>query len=125
MTEYEIRDVMFGYFETMNDQAAMYFTLVSAYLITSYLVGAKLSTRQITIINTLYILWILGTINAVYTMMVGLEPIYDQLLVAAEYEIEGVADRSGWAVGSFLVVQVGGVLASLYFMWSVRHPKTE
>jgi hypothetical protein len=28
-------------------------------------------------------------------------------------------------VYGFLAVQIGGLIASLYFMWSVRHPKEE
>jgi hypothetical protein len=27
------------------------------------------------------------------------------------------------AVLGFIIVQVGGILAALYFMWTVRHPK--
>ena len=124
MTEYEIRDLLFGYFSTMNDQAAMYFTLVSAYLITSYLVGAKLTTRQISIINTLYVLWVLGTINAMYSMLAGLSEMYAQLEAASNVELDFKNQSSASVVG-FLFVQVAGLLASLYFMWHVRHPKTE
>ena len=124
MTEYEIRDLMFGYFSTMNDQAAMYFTLVSAYLITSYLVGAKLTTRQISIINMLYVLWVLGTINAMYSMLTGLSEMFVQLETASNVELD-FKNRSSASVLGFLFVQVAGLLASLYFMWHVRRPKSE
>ncbi len=124
MTEYEIRDLTLNYISAVNDQAAMYFTLVSAYLITSYLVGTKLTTRQVSIINTLYVLWVLGTINTVYTMFTDLSEMWVQLETAHNIELD-FKNRSSASGLGFLFIQVAGLLASLYFMWHVRRPNSE
>ena len=46
MTEYELGEMLYNTYENLWNSAQMYFTLVSAYLITGYLVGAKLTTQQ-------------------------------------------------------------------------------
>ncbi len=124
MTEFEVREVLFNIFDTMSDNAAMYFTLVSAYLATSYVVGRNLSTKQLTIINVLYVVWVLGSINAMYSMLIASNDMYDQLR-ALGIGTQLRPEQSNMALGGFIFVQVGGLLASLYFMWTVRHPQTE
>ena len=63
MTEYELFELLQGSYEKMNVDTTIYFTLVSAYLVVAFLVGSNLTRIQLFIINTLYILWTLGTIN--------------------------------------------------------------
>jgi hypothetical protein len=43
----------------------------------------------------------------------------------AKLGIEADTENSQVATWSFIGVQTIGMLASLYFMWSVRHPKTD
>lgn len=125
MTEFELRELLFATFEQMNSSATMYFTLVSAYLVVSFVAGARLTRPQLVIVNALYVLWVLGTINTMYSMLSG------ALSVEAELRKIGTDFNFGGGAGTdlstsgFVLVQIAGLVASLYFMWSVRHPKTE
>ena len=51
------------------------------------------------------------------------------VLEAEQQEMQSIlvtdAGRMEASVNGFMLVQLGGLLASLYFMWTVRHPKTE
>jgi hypothetical protein len=122
MTEYEILDVIVSRFSSMTEQASLYFALVSGYLIMAYLVGSRLSRLQVSVINGLYFVWIFGIIGG-YTTTVG--AVVD--LESALLDLERTSTRVSNTVYaySFAVVQVAGLLASLVFMWSVRHPRTE
>ena len=70
MTEFELTELLLHRMDIAIGFTGMYFTLVSAFLVVSYLIGDKLSTSQLTIISTLYGLWVIGLINAMYNNMV-------------------------------------------------------
>ena len=120
MTEYEILDVIVSRFSSMTEQASLYFALVSGYLITAYLVGAKLTRLQVSVVNGLYVVWVLGIIGG-YTTTVGAVLDLETALVALAKTSSKVSNTL--YAYSFAVVQVVGLLASILFMWSVRHPK--
>ncbi|MEP1471761.1 MAG: hypothetical protein ABJK25_12370 [Halieaceae bacterium] len=124
MTEYEMTDVIMSRFGHMTDQASLYFALVSGYLVTAYFVGSRLTTLQVTVINSLYCLWVGGILGG-YISTVG-------DTVKLESAIRGVySTQSAVVLGdstyayTFAVVQAFGLVASLVFMWSVRHPRTK
>ena len=107
----------------MNVDTTIYFTLVSAYLAVAFLAGSNLTRIQLFIVNTLYILWSLGTINSLYIGMRAAVRLQDGLI---EMESRFFVDDTStvfWVFG-FMLVQAAGIIASLYFMWSVRNPKT-
>jgi hypothetical protein len=123
MTEYELYEVLHNSFDTLWESSQMYFTLVSAYLVVAYLVGDKLTGKQNVIVTTLYIVWIVGVINTQITSGTGAIRISKaiSLLDTVSYErltIEPLV----FGVYTFTAVMIGGVFASLYFMWTVRHP---
>ena len=125
MTESDLVEMLYAVYGTMNDAAVMYFTLVSAYLITSYLVGDKLSRIQLSIINGLYLLWVIGTINTNFTQLSASLTILNELHQMGSAIFTSVSsDYTRLSVVGFLLVQIGGLVASFYFMWSVRHAKT-
>ena len=104
----------------------MYFTLVSAYLVVAFLVGAKLSRVQNLIVTGLYFVWTVGIMQSQYSTSIQMIGITDQLLsLSSSFLSADVGTQTQAGVYSFLVVQLLGLFASLYFMWSVRHPKTE
>lgn len=124
MTEFEIRQTMEGAFGLMNEAAMMYFTLVSAYLAVGYLVAKRLSRTQLSIITTLYIVWVLGTINNVFAMLLVAQDNARKLAQVAETGNDPVVSTEA-AVWSFMIVQIGGLVASLYFMWSSRQADSQ
>ncbi|MFV8816833.1 hypothetical protein [Haliea sp. E17] len=125
MTEFELAELLLHRMEISSEFASMYLTLVSAYLVVSYLVGDKLSTAQFVIISTLYILWVIGLINGMYNNVQESRTIYAELVRLNPDALNRSTRAASGAGMGFVLVQVGGLLASLYFMWSVRHKKHE
>ena len=126
MTEYELGELLHNNYEGLWQGAQMYFTLVSAYLIVVYLIGFRLSRVQISIITGLYLVWMAGVILAQHATSLQTMHVSNELLAQGSSLLPQAAYTESQAgVFSFLVVQVLGIAASLWFMWSVRHPKTE
>jgi hypothetical protein len=124
MTEFELGEMLYNAYALSTEGAAIYFTLVTAYLATSYLVGDKLTTAQMLIISALYVIWSLGLINVQYTQILAVSGFQRELasLGGSPLLIEQNTQVATW---SFIGVQITGMLASLYFMWSVRQTKIE
>ena len=127
MTEYEMGELLYNTYDTLWETSQMYFTLVSAYLVVAWLVGIKLTRGQYVIVTALYLFWVAGIIQT--QVFTGLSTVNLASSIASQ---DGVLMReygSGAAmfigIYSFTVVMVCGVFASLYFMWSIRHPRTE
>lgn len=123
MTEYEMTDILISRFATMTGQAALYFALVSGYLAVAYLAGNRLTRIQVVVVSSLFVTWSLR-------LLVGWNS-----SVEAALELEAALFQSGskavsselnfTSVHSFLLVQVIGIVASLIFMWDVRHTNNE
>lgn len=125
MSEYEMTDVIMSRFGHMTEQASLYFALVSGYLVTAYFLGARLTKLQVSVVNILFCLWTFGILGG-YINTVGdtiqLETAIREIGVSP---VAGKVSDSTFAAYSFAVVQLFGILASLVFMWSIRHPKNE
>ena len=104
----------------------MYFTLVSAYLIVSYLVGEKLTRPQHFIVTSLYVIWAIGLVQTQVSTGLGAIRIAGIIENQREYLLGVDADSMVLRLGifGFTAVMVFGVVASLYFMWSVRNSKS-
>ncbi|TDG12855.1 hypothetical protein E2F43_14950 [Seongchinamella unica] len=124
MTEYEMGELLHNQFDTLWESSQMYFTLVSAYLVVAYLVGDKLTRKQYSIVTTLYLFWVYGVIQTQCVSGIGAirlaEIISGKEGILLQYS-HGFLMEFG--IFGFTVVMVCGVFASLYFMWTVRHPK--
>jgi hypothetical protein len=86
----------------------------------AYFIGAQLTRVQVGILTTLYLFWVVrlgAVLNLLWNsgqMTIGeVRKISPDLLPAIP---------SVWGPYTILTLLT---LASLYFMWSVRHPKTE
>ena len=95
------------------------------YLIAVYLVGAKLTTQQNRIVTGLYLLWILQIIYNQFNTLSSTSIIAEQLYAMNSVLVADTPETTNITVYSFLLVQVMGVIASIYFMWGIRHPKAE
>jgi len=125
MTEYEMMDVIVSRFSTMTDQAALYFALVSGYLIAAFVIGARLTRLQVFVVNSLFIMWTVGLLIGWTT---ALEATLDLDAAIRRLDSPTVGSNMDSAAASaylFSFVQAIGIITSLVFMWSVRHPKTE
>jgi hypothetical protein len=107
-----------------NSQTALglYLSVLTGYLIIAYLVGNKLTRVQVLIVTVLYV-----SASAIITLW-----FFAWWSRALEFAMEAkqlnpdrqVANSIGatWAITSMLVM---ATVASLYFMWSMRHSRTE
>ena len=126
MTEFELGEMLHNQFAVMWQAGQMYFTLVSAYLVASYVVGTKLTRQQNAVITILYVVWIASVIFGQVTSAGAVLRLENALRAIDSITIGGGASlETESAVYAFMFVQIAGVLASLWFMWSIRHPKTE
>jgi hypothetical protein len=134
MTEYEIADLAVSTQELYWQQAQAlqgilelvfttleYFgTLLFGYLMVAYFIGAQLTRVQVVILTTLYLFWVvrlgivLNVVSISGQMIIGEMRKISPDLVPASPSVWGP-----YAILTFLT------LASLYFMWNARHPKTE
>ena len=122
MTEYELLDLMASMEEHMATQFSLYLTVISAYMVVAYLAGPKLTTVQTWIASVLMVsaaggqTWALhvttGRVNEYLEQKAKLSPL-------TEYETNVSANAYGW-----VFVLGCGIIAALYFMWSVRRNRS-
>ena len=120
MSEAEIWELILLSQANAATYIAMLLTLISGYLIIAYLVGAKLPGQQILIVNGLFLMasfWIAFPAFAAYERAAFL------LSLTSETFRSPLSAGMYIAPGASVVVFVGAILASLKFMWDVRHPK--
>jgi hypothetical protein len=126
LTEFEFREAIAALYAQVSQDSAMYFTLVSAYLIVAYLAGMHLKKVQIRIVNTLFGTWAMLNAFSVFANLQG------AARLAKRFNEAGFTYISNHDSSSVLIVSytysallILGVLAAFYFMRSVRHPKAE
>jgi hypothetical protein len=105
---------------------AIYLTVLFAYVSVAYLAGQKLTRFQLAIVTFLFVT-VAGREVIVIAAMSRLIRVKTLQLVEV-YEnapapgiLLGTGDSILWPVAIWST----GIVASLLFMWSVRHPKTE
>lgn len=122
MEEADVVESIIGYYGLAGETLTFYFTVISAYLIVAYLVGDKLERSQMLIISTLFIVMSgMMSYAAFAYMQRGFE--YARLHERINPDVDTYANQI--LVGVLPSLMVGGIAASLYFMWSVRYPKAE
>lgn len=125
MTEYEILDVL----EAVNGNAitatGVYFSVLTAYCLVAYAVGAQLTRYQVSFINVIFLVYnLIASVNIAFM-------VNRQLVIADKLtEISGgsrLLGEEGTAIiiAVFVLLRVLLVVGALGFMWQVRHPKAE
>ena len=122
MTEAEIIESMGIYFALVSDMLPLYLTTTSGFLIVAYLVGKRLTTSQMVIISGLYLTFALVTtyLSVGYGLR-GLSYIPELQKVSPSTELYGTKVVP-IALG---VIMIGGVIASLKFMWDIRRASAD
>ena len=122
MTEPALVEAANSSWALVTSAIGLYVTVTSAYLVVAFLAGAKLTTSQTGIISTLYITMVITLLAGLYAWLVR-GTYYSSELMALE------SKASTFSVPDVPIIMTAvctaGVLASLKFMWDVRHPKTE
>ncbi|MEH6550049.1 MAG: hypothetical protein V7711_17250 [Pseudomonadales bacterium] len=100
-------------------------TLLAGYLVAAYLVGANLSRMHVSILNSFFAVTYVQIAHQVIENTFAAREMtlaYLELSnVAAALPITMSLEYIGFGIITFTAVLV----AALYFMWSIRHPKTE
>jgi hypothetical protein len=125
MTEYEILDVL----ATVNGNAVtatgVYFSVLTAYCLVAYVVGAKLTRYQVTFINVVFLVYnLIAALNV--ASMVNRQLLMSNRLaeISAATRLIG-EEGSALIIAIFVMLRVLLVVGALGFMWQVRHAKTE
>ena len=117
MTEYELADLLNSVSADSLVFIPVILTVVSGYLIVSWLVGEKLSTSQVVLVNSLFIGAIL-----IFAMAWNV-----RIEVAISYQnelLEINPDRATlvnpWLQPSVFILGISAVAGCLKFMWDIR-----
>ena len=139
MTEYEIADLAASKaFElqgsvslfqvqiaSIGDAIQQFMYALFAFLVAAYFVGANLDRRQTWIFTGVYTMWQIYTMSVLAArsfLFIKLSEGLGKMLDPPEPELGWLP----WVLGSAsLLILTIALIASLYFMWSVRHAKTE
>jgi hypothetical protein len=146
MTEYEALDLQLQRWELLHQNEEMlllvitlYLTIMFAYLVAAFFAGAKLSKGQVLIGSGIFTAAAVFTVSQIFIYLsemddqgVAIGQHYvdmasefkkpDYLVLANDISKNAIFD---WSDATIISLLVAGIVASLYFMWSVRHPKAE
>jgi hypothetical protein len=122
MSDAELWELILISQSNMGSILGIFLSLISAYLIVPYLVGSTLTSAQIVTVNVLFSVAGLTCALAGYAylnraafLLEFTDPIY------RSPASEGILLAPYIA----LVLTILGIVASLKFMWDVRHPKKD
>jgi hypothetical protein len=121
VTAYEYLDVAQSNFSNAIAMVSLSIAVLSGYVIVAYTVGAKLSRVQVAVFNTNYVIW------SLYLMASGgtaLANGYARVSVAQEMLGDSLISVS-YPIHIYGLIGFLLVTTSLWFMWSIRHPKTD
>ena len=138
MTEFEIAQLAFMQAERqanlielvqtqgnlIQNDAIQFTSLIFGYLLVAYFIGANLTRIQVAILNVLYIASVGATIFQMVTSGFVAIGFLNRFLEVSGYSAETTAINANY-IGFGVTLNVALILTSLYFMRSVRHPKTE
>lgn len=127
MNEYEIADLSASIFAMLQQQLAslsdgieLFMTFLFAYLAAAYFVGKDLSSRQAWIFTGLYVLWQLWTIVVVAIRGAAVFGIAARWSEVSGKELPMLFRVSDVVIPCAVVLLLGALAASLYFMWTTR-----
>ena len=124
MTEYEIVDLIRSGVANMLTQNGIYFAQLSSYLLVAYLVGAKLSTFQVSFLNFVLIIMTATGMSGFMALLHSNFELRDRLIEMGSAQITTPEDISTAASYTFVGFRVLILVGAISFMWRIRHPKT-
>jgi len=122
MTEYELADNAMSYLSTALTAFGMYITVISGYVITAFVAGKRLNLSQVWIVNVLFFFTASAFTMVTVGCYVRTNEYANRLLELDPNRASYFSEFAAVLVG---VIQILGIVASLYFMWSKRRIKEE
>ena len=131
MTEYELHEISSSYMEVISAffgnyaaHLSIYLTLVFGYCVVAFAACERLTSFHVVLVSLMFFcsaelqaLLMFVWVNRAYDVEVMLATVNPDLFIRGSL-------RSGAQAVGVILWQLG-IIASLSFMWSVRHPKTE
>ena len=122
MTEYELVDNAITYFTAALTAFGMYITVLSGYVIAAFVAGKRLLRAQVWVVNVLFF-WTASVFTlATVTCYARTNEYANRLLELDPSRASYFSEFAAVLVG---VIQILGIAAGLYFMWSTRQIKKE
>jgi hypothetical protein len=125
MTEAEVMELTMMCVENAMTSFSLFVTVTFAYLMASFVIGSKLSSFQSLAVSGLYVV----TAGIAISCTILYVRTWGELRSGIPGGIEVMDNIALWNESLWLyyptVTCVVGIGVSLYFMWNVRHPKTE
>ncbi len=116
--------VIQGYIALVETEASILLSLIFGYLLVAHFIGDTLTRTQIIIFNVLYVFTSLASL-AVYhghylSIVFSVERLVEENPLSAEdVPVTATPEVAQLVVMAYLAM----IVASLYFMWTVRHPR--
>lgn len=118
MSEYELADLVRSISADSLVFLPMLLSVVSGYLVVAWVVGARLTLAQVSLVNTLFLsvvtMFCFGWVNRVQLALVYQSELLD--LNPARHELIGP-----WLVPATLAYVSITAIACIKFMWDIRH----
>jgi hypothetical protein len=121
MTPYEYLDVSQSNLSNAIAIVSLSIAVLSGYVVVAYMVGVKLTRAQVMVLNFNYTLW---SFYLLASGGVALANGLTRIRKATEMLGETVA-LVPYSVYFYYCIGLTLIFTSLWFMWSVRRPKTE
>jgi hypothetical protein len=121
----ELALIGIGQADAIGTHMSIYLTIVSAYLIAAYLVGRKLTSAQVTVATSIYIVAYIfeaAILAALFRSMTIAMQSYNERFSMISSFVLNVISGSNY-IGVTILFAI--LSSSLWFMWSVRHPEKE
>jgi len=120
MTPYEYFDLAQGSLSNVTALVSLWVAILSGYVVVAYLVGARLTRAQVVMLNLNYTIWSLFLL-ACGGNLIANGMTWENAAKTPEAPVLFVpqAIYFHYCIGILLLI------TSLWFMWSVRHTKTD
>lgn len=99
-------------------------TIISGYLVIAYVAGVNMTRSQIVIVNFLYLFMSISTLWSLLVISDRAADFEDIAYAMSSGPVANLKSR-GDTAGVVLLAFTLAIVASLKFMWDVRHPKVE
>ena len=121
MTEYESWEILNGLTANLMQQQALFIGAFTAYVVAAHWVGRTLTAFQVSFITVVFVLLsALGIRSQLWFMsnIVEVSKGIDNLI--------SDGDEGAWTIpAGFVAVRGILVVGAIFYMWQLRHPKTE
>jgi hypothetical protein len=110
MTEFETAELTFSLVGYGMTAMALYFTVVSGYLIVAYLVGEQLSKSQIIIVSSLFSVFAFSLVFGSYSFFAEANRVGSVTASSVEY----------WLAAVIGLAELAGIISAFKFMFDIR-----